>query len=143
MRNLIAVLLAMANVIADIPGRPQADSGAPIVILCTHIDTKLFEFRFLGANDGGSGTAVLLELARGLAATAPHPVTYRLIFLDGEEALRDAGIHPEPSNAHRWGFSVGAGMMGVAFNELESVHAQRFRRRNVRRCCRILRIHWI
>ncbi len=40
----------------------------------------------------------------------------------GEEALRDAGIRPQPGNEHRWGFAVGAGMMGVAFNELEAVH---------------------
>jgi len=78
----------MTNLIVDIPGRPLEGAPAPMVILCTHIDTKLFDFPFVGANDGGSGTAVLLELARGLAATAPHALTYRLIFLDGEEAMR-------------------------------------------------------
>ena len=78
----------MANVIADVPGRSLDGEPAPIVILCSHIDTKIFDFEFVGANDGGSSTAVLLELARGLASTAPHGVTYRLIFLDGEEALR-------------------------------------------------------
>jgi len=40
-----------------------------------------------------------------------------------EEALTDAGIRPDPSTGHRWRFSAGAGMMGVAFSELESVHA--------------------
>lgn len=40
-----------------------------------------------------------------------------------EEALRDAGIRPEPATGHRWGCSVGAGMMGVTFGELETVHA--------------------
>jgi 3-oxoacyl-(acyl-carrier-protein) synthase len=39
------------------------------------------------------------------------------------EALNDAGIRPEAGNAHRWGCSVGAGMMAVAFDELKAVHA--------------------
>ena len=52
------------------------------------------------------------------AARAP-----RFALVAGEEALRDAGIRPEPSTRCRWGISVGAGMMGVAFNELETVHA--------------------
>jgi beta-ketoacyl-acyl-carrier-protein synthase II len=38
------------------------------------------------------------------------------------EALADAGIRPEEPTAGRWGFSVGAGMMGVPFGELETVH---------------------
>jgi len=49
--------------------------------------------------------------------------SHRFALAAGEEALRDAGIRPEPSTCQRWGFSVGAGMMGVAFNELETVHA--------------------
>lgn len=39
------------------------------------------------------------------------------------EALNDAGIQPEAGNSHRWGCSVGAGMMAVAFDELKAVHA--------------------
>lgn len=82
--------ITFANVYADLP----AKEGAPIVILMTHFDTKSFRAHgapdsegFEGANDGGSGTAVLLELARSLnAAEEPHPVKYRILFLDGEEA---------------------------------------------------------
>ena len=40
-----------------------------------------------------------------------------------EEAMKDAGLRPTPLTAERWGFSVGAGMMGVAFNELQTVHS--------------------
>ena len=43
------------------------------------------EFRFVGANDGGSSAALLLELARQLAA-APREYTYWLVWFDGEEA---------------------------------------------------------
>jgi Zn-dependent M28 family amino/carboxypeptidase len=73
--------VSMANVIATIPGkRPDR------IAFTSHFDTKLFrEFRFVGANDGASSTAVLLELARVLKAQ-PHEFTIELIFFDGEEA---------------------------------------------------------
>src|SRR5262245_944571 len=48
--------------------------------------------------------------------------SHRFAFGAAEEALRDAGIRPEPNTAHRWGFTVGAGMMGVTFRELEDLH---------------------
>jgi glutaminyl-peptide cyclotransferase len=77
--------IAMANVYADLAAK---DPKAETVILCTHFDTKISSERFVGANDGGSGTAVLLELARVLAADGPRDLAYRFLFLDGEEALR-------------------------------------------------------
>jgi 3-oxoacyl-(acyl-carrier-protein) synthase len=49
--------------------------------------------------------------------------SHRFALAASEEALRDAGIRPEPSTRCRWGFSVGAGMMGVTFHDLETVHA--------------------
>ena len=65
-----------------------SDPAAPWVILATHFDTKRLPGEFVGANDGGSGTAVLLELARALASdTRPRDVGVRLLFLDGEEAV--------------------------------------------------------
>ena len=48
---------------------------------------------------------------------------HRFALAASEEALRDAGIRPEPSTCRRWGLSVGAGMMSVEFNELQSFHA--------------------
>jgi len=77
--------IAMANVYADLVSK---DPKAETVILCTHFDTKISADTFVGANDGGSGTAVLLELARVLAAAGPRDLTYRFLFLDGEEAMR-------------------------------------------------------
>ncbi len=79
----------MANVYADLSA---ADPKAEMVILASHFDTKLAKDRFpqpfVGANDGGSSTAVLLELARVLAKGGPRALTYRFLFLDGEEAMR-------------------------------------------------------
>jgi aminopeptidase-like protein len=77
--------VAMANVYADLRAK---DPKAETVILCTHFDTKISTEPFVGANDGGSGTAVLLELARVLAKDGPRDLTYRFLFLDGEESLR-------------------------------------------------------
>lgn len=90
--------IEMANVYADLPGEGEAP---PIVVLCTHFDTKRFDFEFVGANDGGSGTAVLLEIARLLAKGPPRPVTYRFLFLDGEEALRPVWVDPDNTYGSR------------------------------------------
>jgi len=73
--------LKMANVVAVLRGRRP-----DVIMLAGHYDTKLFkEFPFVGANDGGSSAALLLELARRLAG-APRDYTYWLVWFDGEEA---------------------------------------------------------
>jgi glutaminyl-peptide cyclotransferase len=73
--------LSMANVIAVLPGRRP-----DVVMVAGHYDTKLFkQFQFVGANDGGSSTGLLLELARHLAVR-PRDYTYWLVWFDGEEA---------------------------------------------------------
>jgi hypothetical protein len=75
-------VVRMVNVIAAIPGR-RTDR----IALATHYDTKLFkEFRFVGASDGASSTAAVLELARVLK-TRQNEFTIELLFLDGEEAV--------------------------------------------------------
>jgi Zn-dependent M28 family amino/carboxypeptidase len=74
----------MVNVRATIPGaRPER------IIIGGHYDTKLFrQFRFVGANDAGSSTAFLIEMARVLKARK-NPFTIELLFIDGEEAFID------------------------------------------------------
>jgi glutaminyl-peptide cyclotransferase len=73
----------MVNVIGTIPGkRPER------IVLASHFDTKLFNnLRFVGASDGASSTAALLELARVIKARKELPFTIELLFLDGEEAV--------------------------------------------------------
>ena len=74
--------VSMANVIATIPGqRPER------IALASHFDTKLFrDIRFVGASDGASSTAALLELGRALKGRQ-NEFTLELLFFDGEEAV--------------------------------------------------------
>lgn len=58
-----------------------------VIALASHYETKLMEGKnFVGANDGGSSTGLLLELARVLAGHR-EGLDYWFVFLDGEEAF--------------------------------------------------------
>ena len=73
----------MVNLIATIPGK-----SPDRIVLASHFDTKLFRnLRFVGASDGASSTAALIEVGRVLKARKELPFTYELLFLDGEEAV--------------------------------------------------------
>jgi hypothetical protein len=73
----------MVNLVATVPGRSRDR-----IAFAGHYDTKLFrEFAFVGANDGGSSAAFLIELARVLASRQ-NAFTTELLFFDGEEAVR-------------------------------------------------------
>ena len=68
------------------PGRTIPGARKERIVIAGHYDTKLYrQFRFVGASDGGSSAAFLLELARVLKARK-NPLTIELLFLDGEEA---------------------------------------------------------
>ena len=85
--------VSMANVIATIPGKRSER-----IVLASHFDTKLYrDFRFVGANDGASSTAALLELGRVLKQRS-NEFTIELLFLDGEEAVVEW-----KSNDHTYG----------------------------------------
>ena len=74
------------NVIA----RTRIQQGGPnrTIIIASHYDTKLFtNMTFVGANDGGSSTGTLLEVAR-VAADQPN---LWFVFFDGEEAMIQYG----------------------------------------------------
>jgi glutaminyl-peptide cyclotransferase len=73
--------LPMANIVATIPGRRK-----DAILIGGHYDTKWFrDIAFVGANDGGSSAAFLIELARRLHAR-PREYTYWVVWFDGEEA---------------------------------------------------------
>jgi glutaminyl-peptide cyclotransferase len=72
----------MVNLIATFPG-----ASRDRIVIGGHYDTKRFrEFAFVGANDGGSSAAFLIELARVLKSRQ-NAMTIELLFLDGEEAV--------------------------------------------------------
>jgi glutaminyl-peptide cyclotransferase len=71
--------IPMKNILAKVPG-----TSPNIVLLLTHYDTLRKE-GFVGANDAGSSTAVMLEMAR-LLCGKKRAVNVWIAFLDGEEA---------------------------------------------------------
>ena len=76
------------NLIAQFPGKTKGES--PSFLFCSHYDTKLFDtIRFVGANDGGSSTGLLLELARVLGQHPLIAAKVELVFFDGEEAFEN------------------------------------------------------
>ena len=74
--------LPMYNYIVKFPGASDR-----VIVVAGHYDTKRFkEFRFIGANDGGSSAGVLLELARVLSLSPKKADAVWIVFHDGEEA---------------------------------------------------------
>lgn len=88
----------MVNVRAVIGG---ADTDKRLII-AGHYDTKLFkDVKFVGANDGGSSTGFLIELARVLKQSPPA-MPVELLFLDGEEAVRLEWVDPDNRYGSRY-----------------------------------------
>jgi glutaminyl-peptide cyclotransferase len=83
------------------------------ILLAAHWDTRPFsdkdpqkpEARFDGANDGASGVAVLLEVARAMSSGSPPDVGVDIIFFDGEdwgEKDKESGKVPVPQGFDSW-----------------------------------------
>ena len=70
----------MRNIVVKIPG-----DGPGIILLLTHYDTARID-NFVGAEDAGSSTGLMLEEARLLCAEKKQPNSVWIAFLDGEEA---------------------------------------------------------
>ena len=76
--------IQFVNLIAQFPEKRNAE---PLFLLCSHYDTKIFDaIKFVGANDGGSSTGLLLELARVIGQHPNLAAKIELVFFDGEEA---------------------------------------------------------
>ena len=76
-----AGIISMKNILVKIPGDKPG-----IILLGTHFDTKNLD-NFVGGDDGGSSTAVMLELARLLCAQTGRYAVW-IAFFDGEEAVQ-------------------------------------------------------
>jgi len=74
--------VSMTNIIARFPG-----ASGRVVVVSGHYETyDRPGLRFVGANDGGSSTGFLLELARTLARDTLRDSVW-LVWFDGEESL--------------------------------------------------------
>lgn len=97
----------MVNLIVRLPGR-RADK----ILFTGHYDTKpIRTSTFVGASDGASSGAMLLELVRALK-DKPREFTYEFVWLDGEEAFcvgwDDCGKPGSPDNTYGSRFYVQA-----------------------------------
>lgn len=73
------------NIVAKFPGTKDG-----IIVIMGHYDTvyPLRNSGFVGANDGGSSTAILLEFANQLRGKKRDGYSVWLVWTDGEEAVR-------------------------------------------------------
>jgi peptidase M28-like protein len=81
--------LPMKNLLVKIPGQKPG-----IILLGTHYDTKRLD-NFVGADDAGSSTGVMLELARLLCKQPPQKYAVWIAFFDGEEAVNPQWKDPD------------------------------------------------
>jgi len=86
--------VAMKNIIVKIPS-----ANPNIILYGSHYDTKRMD-NFVGADDAGSSTGVLLEMARLLCARK-NAETIWLAFFDGEEAFNQNWADPDNTYGSR------------------------------------------
>jgi glutaminyl-peptide cyclotransferase len=74
------------NIIAKFPGTREG-----VIVIAGHYDTNywLRNTGYVGANDGGSSTAILLELANQLRGKKREGYSVWLLWTDGEEAVKN------------------------------------------------------
>jgi len=104
--------LAMKNIIAKVPG-----AGQGIILLLTHYDTKRLD-NFVGADDGGSSTGLMLEMARLLCKAPKRKYSVWMAFVDGEEAV----VNWDTNNDNTYGSRELAARMALS-GELKQVRA--------------------
>ena len=82
--------ISFVNLTAQYQPAGTKRAPSPSFLLCSHYDTKVFDaIRFVGANDGGSSTGLLLEMARVLSQSPTLAAKVELVFFDGEEAYEN------------------------------------------------------
>ncbi|MBT9332848.1 M28 family peptidase [Paracidobacterium acidisoli] len=77
--------MQMHNFIVRFPGKKDG-----VIVFATHYETNywLRNVNFVGANDGGSTTGLLLAMADWLRAHPPQGYSVWLVFFDGEESIQ-------------------------------------------------------
>jgi Zn-dependent M28 family amino/carboxypeptidase len=83
--NTPAGPMTMHNFIVKFPGKKNG-----IIVLASHYDTNypLRHIDYVGANDGGSTTGLLIEMANYLRGKPNNGYSVWLVFTDGEEAIK-------------------------------------------------------
>ena len=81
--------VAFTNLLARYSPDSEPDWNTSVdFLICSHLDTKRYsDIVFVGANDSGSSTGVLVELARVLSNHGKAARSVELVFFDGEEAM--------------------------------------------------------
>lgn len=76
--------VTMHNFIVKFPGKKDG-----IIVVASHYDTNypLRNIRYVGANDGGSTTGLLIEMANYFRGKPNNGYSVWLVFTDGEEAI--------------------------------------------------------
>jgi hypothetical protein len=95
----------MANVLATLPGTDPTDTR--VILVSGHIDSRVSDVMNAtadapGANDDGSGTVLVMELARVLAGQK-FPCTLKFVAVQGEEqGLYGSGHLAERAKKEGW-----------------------------------------
>jgi glutaminyl-peptide cyclotransferase len=81
------------NIIAKFPGNEDG-----IIVVASHYDTNypLRNTSYVGANDGASSSALLLELANQVRGKTPDGYSIWLVWDDAEEAMKPDGSAGQP-----------------------------------------------
>jgi len=76
----------MHNFIVRFPGKKDG-----VIVLASHYETNypLRNINYVGANDGGSTTGLLIEMANHLRGRTLDGYSVWLVFFDGEEAFKE------------------------------------------------------
>jgi len=99
----------LRNIVAKFRGTKD-DTKDGVIVLASHYDTKMIP-GFVGANDGGSSTALMLAIGDQLRANMKNGkregYSVWLVFFDGEEAIganiNDAdGLYGSKHLAQKW-----------------------------------------
>jgi peptidase M28-like protein len=82
------------NIVAKYPGTKDG-----IILIASHYDTNYFlrKTSFVGANDGGSSSGLLLELANQLRGKQRDGYSVWLVWDDAEEAIKSDGSGGTPN----------------------------------------------
>lgn len=83
--NTPAGAMTMHNFIVKFPGKKDG-----VIVLASHYETNypLRDIHYVGANDGGSTTGFLIEMANVLRGRKLDGYSVWLVFFDGEEAIQ-------------------------------------------------------